>query len=280
LSASGERKFLLALVFLVVVVILNLPLPAAMKVKFLGRQGVAPFQNLMSVVMFRASDGWQSIARSRDVIQESQALKQQIMELTLQIKDLEFKGEENDRLRELLEFRKSSPRTLLTARVLARGDGTGWWQTLTLDKGTDQGLRPHMAVINLDGLVGHVTENLGRTTADVRLISDPSVKISCRLPRPDALGIASGRGVALDGDAALSMLSTVRPFGIRYMEKRLDIIEGDAVETSGLGGLYPPGLAVGQVHRVETDPSGLFLNAEVVPAVDFSRLDYVFVVLK
>jgi rod shape-determining protein MreC len=127
-----------------------------------------------------------------------------------------------------------------------------------------------MAVVTPDGLVGK-TVDVSLRTADVLLLSDPNCKVSARIARTGTFGLVSGTGPARDGAMLCRM---------EFINKDVPIRAGDQVLTSGLGGVFPPGLLVGYVDAVDLDESGLYQRADVVPRADLGRLTYVFVVFE
>jgi rod shape-determining protein MreC len=202
-----------------------------------------------------------------------------VVTLREEVRRLETLGRDNEELRELLGFKSTHRYKLVIGEVVSRGDATGWWQTLTLNKGADDGILTDMAVITPRGLAGRTTE-VSRHTATVMLITDPTCRVSCKFSRTGALGIVRGGGVSLGGDAKMAMFYSPRPHRMDYVAKEQKIFENDDIVTSGLGGVYPEGLPVGSVIKTDIDPSGLYQRADVLSSADMSRLRYVFVVLQ
>ena len=169
-------------------------------------------------------------------------------------------------------------RQLVFCDVTARGDSVGWWHTLTVNRGSRDGIRPDLAVVGPKGLVGR-TSGVSWRTAEVLLITDPNCKVPCRTAGGAEFGILEGRGVSVTGRHRLEMLSAVNPIRVDYVPLEMPLHGGDVVETSGLGGILPPGIAVGRVLNAEMDPSGLYQRADVAPSADLTSLRYVFVVM-
>lgn len=276
----ADRKHLVYMVILLVVVLLNIPLPASFRIKSSAQNGVTPFQNVMSLIISRIEDMWGNLRNAGKVIGEKREMEALIAELRLKVRDLKENGRENDELKELLGFKKKAGYKLLLSEVVARGDASGWWQTITINKGSGDGVAPDMAVITVDGLVGHTSGVLSRHSCQIKLITDTTSRVACKMSRTGTLGIIKGKGVAATGNTELNMLASVNPCRAEYLNKEADIKEGDEVVSSGLGGVFPGGLVVGRVTKCETDPSGLYKNAEVMPCSDMNSLKYVFVVLK
>ena len=267
------------LVLLVIVILVNLPLPASKRLKENARDTLAPFQNALTYFGDRTKRAGTFIVNSGKAAEEREKLMTEVVTLREQARRLSFLERDNDALRKLLGFKDSYKYSLVACEVVARGDATGWWQTLTLNKGTSDGVAPDMAVISIDGLVGRTME-VSRQSTTVLLVTDPTCRISCKFTRTGALGISSGGGLTPGGDSKMAMFHSPRPNRMDYIAKDQKIFESDSIVTSGLGGVYPEGLLVGYVSRTDMDPSGLYQTADLRPAADMQALKYVFVVLR
>jgi rod shape-determining protein MreC len=206
------------------------------------------------------------------MLTEMAGLREEVRRLTTLERD-------NAELRSLLGFKDAHRYKLVICELVSRGDTSGWWQTLTVNKGSEDGIAPDMAVITAKGLVGRTTE-VSRHATTVLLITDPTCRVSCKFSRTGAFGITRGGGVSVGGDAKMARFYSTRPCRMDYISKEQKIFENDEAVTSGLGGVYPEGLPVGTVVKTDVDPSGLYQRADIVPAADLDALRYVFVVLK
>ncbi|MBT3191610.1 MAG: rod shape-determining protein MreC [Verrucomicrobia bacterium] len=274
-----EKQFVFWLIALLVVVVLNLPVPATLAVRAGLRDNVAPFQNTMSLVIHQVSLLFSRVGRTAEVLREKQELQVELAELRSRLRRLEQFESENQTLRRQLGFAILSPRRLLLCEVVARGDMSGWWQTLRLNKGADDGVTVGMAVIGIDGLIGR-TAAVAKRSCDVLLITDPSCKVACKLVRNGAFGIMQGAGVSMGGRVSLEMLASARPCELDYVSTEHTLQPRDVVHTSGLGGVFPEGLPVGRVGAVRLDSSGLYQQASIIPSADLSTLRYAFVVIQ
>jgi rod shape-determining protein MreC len=241
-----DRRYMLWMLVLVLVVILNLPLPASMRVRSAARDGFAPFQNVLALVWHRAAGVLASVGNRTGVVEEREKLLQENATLRQRIRRLEGFERENQALRRQLGISILSPRNLLFCEVIARGDLSGWWQTIHLGKGLDHGVRQDMAVITDDGLVGRV-RSVSRRTCEVLLVSDPNCRVACRVVRTGAFGVMRGAGMTLRGDTQLELLATLNPCRMDYVPRAGELQKGDRIETSGLGGVFPEGILVGEV---------------------------------
>ncbi|MGB0679778.1 MAG: rod shape-determining protein MreC, partial [Polyangiales bacterium] len=178
-------------------------------------------------------------------------------------------AEENRRLRSLLALRTQLSAPTLSAEVVAK-EVSPFFRVvrIQLDRGADDGLRPGMAVVSAQGLVGQVRRSWGHY-ADVLLTVDRSSAIDVVIRRSGARGILRGSG---DSDRYLAR--------IQYLQRVDKVKVGDAVHTSGLGQRFPGGVLVGHVSDVKKRNYGLYQEANVAPAVNFSALQEVLVLLQ
>lgn len=180
--------------------------------------------------------------------------------------------EENAALRLHLGFVERNP-ALVVAEVVSFGGADAWSQRLRLGKGTTAGIALNAPVLSTEGLVGHVVE-VTETTADVLLVSDPNSHVACAVADTTGQrrhGILTGSGAAFPGAGAAI------PLRLDYLDRQFVPPPGALVETSGLGGIYPAGLAVGRVRDVSLDSSGLYARALVDPAVPLRELRTAYV---
>ncbi len=193
---------------------------------------------------------------------ENERLRRRIETLEAEKQQLLEAEATNLRLRQLLEFRAQVPGTAITASIIANS-ATSWFQSSLLNKGSADGVRKGMAVLNSQGVVGQVVAVTGRT-AKVLLLTDANSGVDVLIQRTRARGIVSG---SLDNGTVL-----------KYVKRSEDVQPGDRLVTSGMDGVFPKGMMVGAVIKVQKQNLGLFQSIEVLPAVRFDRLEEVLVV--
>ena len=203
-----------------------------------------------------------------ELMDENTQIAIELQRLRYELSQIKMLKRENQQLRDLMGLSGHITNRLVASRVIAR-DINGWWQMARLNKGSKDGIATDMPVIAAEGLVGRII-GVSARTSDILFPVDPSCKISARLSRLDAFGIVRGKGVSLRGDAQCRM---------DFILKEHDIIPGDEVMTSGLGGVYPAGLVIGYVEHAYLDRSGLYQYADIVPAVDLRSLNMVLIVV-
>lgn len=261
-----------------IVILLNLPLPTALHVKANARGSVSSFQNVMSLVVYRVSEAIRLIRSVDEVTEEKREMAEEIISLRQEIGRLKLLARESRELMKQLDYRQVESHRMVMCQVIARGDISGWWQTLRLDRGSDDGIAPDMAVVTVDGLVGKTT-TVSAGTSDVLLITDPNCRVSCRIVRTRAFGVARGSGVVADGSLPLEMICRPTLPRLDFVARDQEVLEGDHVITSGLGGVYPAGLTVGHVKDSAVDKSGLYQSAGILPSAMMDTVRYVFVIV-
>jgi rod shape-determining protein MreC len=227
---------------------------------------IAPAEKLITLAAFGAIEAWDGYVALRNVREENVQLRRENLkarQLEQQAAELKL---ENERLRHLLDFvDKQVAMRLMIARVVAVG-ASPHSHTLRIARGSDDGVVKGAPVIAPDGIVGIVSQLTG-SYADVQLIVSPLSAVPAVSQRTRSRSTVKGTG-----DISRCKLT--------YALRTDDLQEGDILVTAGGPGFFPHGLRVGRVVNVAKKPHGLFLDAEVIPAVDFARLDEVAVVLE
>jgi rod shape-determining protein MreC len=254
------------LLAVLVVLLLNLPESMSGALKSVFRETARPLQRAGDGLLEAGREYAQAIRRIPGLRRANEDLLMEMARLEAERAYWEQVASENEDLRRLLALRPVPHQNWIPARVMARSHD-GWWQTVRLSKGSDDGIAPNMPVLSRDGLVGK-TVAVSRNTADVLLLSDPAFKVSSRLVRAGSFGVVNGRGPSWDGRVYCRM---------EFIHRNNEVREGDEVVTSGLGGIFPENLPIGTVDRVYMDDSGLYQLAEIVTRADLSSLRYVFV---
>jgi rod shape-determining protein MreC len=200
------------------------------------------------------------LAEARERLQEMDRVNREIVELRRQ----------NTALLEQLGFAETLPLRRIAAAVIAR-DTDNLFSTVTIDKGSRQGIREGMPVVawqgEMEGLVGKVVR-VGRGSSQILPLYDPQCLVSARLDESRHEGLVGGLGK----DRPTLVMRYVRKTAAPLIEY------GDLVVTSGLGGLYPKGINVGRIREVAAPAYESSLELSVEPIIDFSRLETVFLI--
>lgn len=153
---------------------------------------------------------------------------------------LETIAQENQELRGLLKIEMPKAYQKITAQVILRPPHQ-WFESLIIDRGFESGLSVNQVVLNAEGVVGKLIE-VSAKTAKVQLTSHPEAMVSCLVGVEHVPGVLSGQ-------------YRNQPAQLRYLQNHAQIKAGTEVKTSGLGGVYPPGLLLGRVLSVKIDPA-------------------------
>ena len=198
---------------------------------------------------------------------DNQQLKKQVASLKENNMQASEIWAENDRLRQLLDYKRQQPVfNLMTVAVASRDPGNVAGAIL-IDQGKRQGIEKDMPVVTAQGLVGTVGQ-VYDNSAQVQLLLHPRSAVGGVVQRSAsrAIGVVSGNA----GDPTSPQLQN--------LSRDADIIEGDVIVTSGYGGLYPKGIVIGVVREVRNAEGGLLKYALLTPTVDFDRLEEVMVI--
>lgn len=223
----------------------------------------APVQKVVTAPLETAAGVWSRYLHLVDVARENEALEQRIR--FLEEENLQFREAlvASGHLQRIVEMRENFEVPLLPSQVVGH-DVSPWFHSVLLDRGQSNDVRSGMPVVTDAGVVGVVTATSPHA-ARVMMLLDRRSAADAIVQRSRARGLVRG-----DGTNRLEFVFLVRGDDVR---------PGDAIITSGVGGVYPKGLRVGEVVAVETDRDRLLHTATVRPAVDFGRLEQVFVML-
>jgi rod shape-determining protein MreC len=251
-----------------VVLLFFLPDGCTARIKGLLKDTLTPVQHLFLKTGQRLKAGADSVRGLGGLAEENRRLSEEMIHLQARLNVLENLEQENMHLQSQLGFYRQQLTTLIPAEITARTI-SGWWQSVRLNKGLRDGIGSNRAVISSSGLVGRTAE-VSSHTAEVLLISDPACKVSARVSRTGSFGLVSGLGVNLKGYPVARM---------RFIHKDAPVRTGDAVVTSGLGGVFPKDILIGYIEEVHTEEAGLYQVADLIPNAVIELMDVVFVTM-
>lgn len=231
---------------------------------------VVPFQKGVTNVGTWISGRVEELGELKEVLRENQELKEQVAELTIQNIQLQQDKYELNNLRELLELDEQySGYEKVGARIIARDSGN-WFHSFTIDKGLKDGLAADMNVIAGGGLVGRITD-VGDNWAKVNAIINDDSNVS-------AMVLASSDIMIVKGSLQLMSEGVI---GFEQLNDTKNKVElGDKVVTSNISNKYLPGILIGYISKLEQDSNNITKYGEITPAVDFSHLEEVLVILE
>ena len=275
LSATG------ILVLLVVILSLRWADPATGRWFDQTTQTVAyPFQAVFHKAKQGITDVFRNYMLLLNLKEENERLKGQVNSLKEELNHYVNSSIQFNLMREQLKFLEVSPESKVFAEVIGESVDN-FHRVLLINKGSNSGIRRNFPVVLNEGVVGRV-QSVSPFSSVVQLIIDRRHRFPVLVQRsrdrmvtrgdgtnlrlvPQDRGIASGRGEELY---------------VNRIRMLADVEKGDRVITSGLAGIFPKGLLVGIINKVERERHELFQTAEIQPVVDFNKIEGVFVILK
>ena len=206
---------------------------------------------------------WQDYFALQQVQAENERLKQQISALQIRLQQERSLAQQSQSLQKLLDLKTSSELSTTAANVIA-GSASPEFRTITIDKGTSEGVHGNMAVISPAGIVGRIIQPSSRA-AKVQLLIDRNAAAGALVERTRAQGVVIGTGAD--------------ELRMDYVSGSSEVKPGDTVVTSGIDGIYPKGFVIGQIQSVVRRGGGEYSSIVIHPAVDFSALEAVLIAL-
>jgi len=228
---------------------------------FIVLEALRPLQGAVAVGWGVVTRAWRTYIDLVEVRAENEILRRRVAELEHQTLRIAEILETDRRLAELLKFRTNFLGDAQAAMVIAR-DPFPAFGTVTISKGEADGVRKGMAVVSPQGVVGRILTTSAHS-ARVLLITDHNSGVDALVQRTRARGIVEG---SLDGRCSM-----------KYLKREEDVTVGDRIITSGLDGVFPKGLLIGEVTHVTRGTRGLLQVAEVRPAARLETLEEVLV---
>jgi len=258
----GRRYVLLVLVLLLSLLLLTVQT----RTGGAGRAGelvafvTTPVQSVFVMITRGAFGMWNRYVEWKSLTADNALLRLEAERLRVEALRARESEQENARLRRLLTLRERLPLSTLGGEIIGREAG-GWVRSLTVNRGHSSGVVQQMPVIVPQGLVGRVVQVRSRASV-VQLLTDPTSAVGAMAQRTRTQGLVEG-----DAGGALRFKFMARDGA--------GVAPGDLVITSGLGNLFPKGLPIGRVARIEDKGSALFHFAVLAPVVDFARVEEV-----
>jgi rod shape-determining protein MreC len=257
-NAAGTLRLISYLALALVLMVLDHRNGWLWRVRYAASAVVEPVYRLANLPSAGMRTLTVAFADRKLLTEQNQRLREDLLLANARLNRMASVAEQNQRLKELLDTRRSLDLNVQLARVVGVDLGA-WQQRLVLNLGARDGVKPGQPVIDAHGVMGQVVEVLP-TTSVVMLVTDPAHAIPVVVERSGlrtvAYGARDGSGLVLPN---IPLSADVRP--------------GDKLLTSGLGGRFPPGFPVGKVLAVAPAASGMFRVAQVQPAADLDRSD-------
>ncbi len=222
----------------------------------------SPVQGSLTWTLEKIASGFENYIYLWHTHQDNLALLDENRKLLNSIANLREIQQENIRLKRLLQFEETFKLETVVARVIAK-DVSSEFRSIRINRGEDSGIKRNMAVLTDEGIVGRVLRTTPKTS-DIVTVLDLYSAVDAIVERSRARGVIEG----LTDDTCQ----------LKYALRTDDIKPGDFLISSGLGGIFPKGVPVGTVSKVNRQPYGITQEVEVKPSVDFSKLEEVLVV--
>ena len=224
---------------------------------------LAPLQRSVSFLHHQIRDIFVHYTLNIHVSKENVELKKEINELKKKIYELSEIERENKRLKELLAFGQQSSYRKVLAKIVA-WDATSDFKVIRINKGLKSGIALQSTVVTAKGLVGHVFR-LTNNFADILTILDSNNRVDGIIQRTRAYGI-------VQGDSKQKCI-------MKYVNRTEPVLLNDLVITAGVGNIYPKGIVIGNITRIERENYGTTQKIEITPSVTFPHLEEVVVLI-
>lgn len=228
---------------------------------------VEPVNSFFGNVSRSVSGFFDYFENKKELINKNSEMDNKILELERENSKLKAYENENERLRAMLEFKEKNPQFSMTAAEVVSKDTSNYYSIFLINKGTEAGIEVNMPVVGSKGLIGYVIES-GKGFARIRTILDGRSSAGCMITRTQSIAVTEG-DTSLMNDGLIKMI---------YVSKDMNIIKGDIVETSGMGQIYPPGIAIGRIEEIKAYSGSESQYAIIKPVEDFDSVYEVFVI--
>lgn len=228
---------------------------------------LSPLQKGVSAVTGKAGHLIDHFRSYDEIEAENRELREKVAALEQQVRDAQVAVDENERLRVLTGLVKENPTFHYEmGEVIGHSPGQ-WATTISIDKGSLDGVAENDLVVTAEGMVGYVSL-VAPTYSKVTTVLDTNMQAGALVTRTRESGIAQG-DYALMGDGMLRM---------SYLGKDSDVVIGDTIQTSGEGGIFPKGIMIGTVERVMIEENGMDNYAVIRPFVDPASVTDVYII--
>lgn len=224
---------------------------------------LSPIQSVLTQTTHAVADVIDHYMASVNASQENRVLQKKIDHLIKEKNGLQEQLLRLQRVNRLMGVDRTGFRKSVVASVIGR-DPTQWSKVVFIDKGSGHGLRENLAVVSDIGVIGHVIQ-VSAVMSKVLLLIDGRSAVDSLFQGTRVSGVVAGVGEDF--------------CDMKYVPITAEVREGDLILSSGLGGIFPKGLVIGTVSRVQKRKNELFQEIQVKPSVELARLEEVLVLL-
>jgi rod shape-determining protein MreC len=261
-----KNYFALGAVVLVTLAIFSLPPRVTSGLKLAVGSLFLPLFGLANTAQQLPVTAADAILSRRELIQQNENLRRENQQLKFLQLQSAATARENDQLRAAIGWQQQKPWKLKLANVVMR-DPANWWRTAQIDLGNRNGLTVNLPILSPEGfLIGRVS-SVDQFKSQIILIGDPNCRVSARVENPTHdIGVL-GAGGPLDDSLV----------GLSYLSSGANLKSGQSVVTSGEGGIFPPGIPIGQIVDARQVEFGLYTEARVKLNANLGALEEVWV---
>ncbi len=262
---SGVIGIIITIIILILIVIFSNGENNSTFFENIASNLVMPMQNGLTYLKNKISGNGTFFTDIKNLKQENENLRNKNSQLEQSLRELENIKTQNETLKEYLNLTEKYGEYKTVPGYIINKDISNYSKTIVINLGKKDGIKENMTVIGDEGLVGYivsVTEN----TSKVQTIVDTASSISCIMSTTQDSIVCKG---TLDETSALRAM---------YIPTDANVVQGDSIETSGLGGIYPKGIHVGTVKKVNNTQNMTDRYAIIETAVNFNKLNTVLVI--
>jgi len=254
-------------VLMVALAVLCLPERHATRAKLASGSVFMPLFGLAGSVEDLVDRSQQALLPRSFLVKQIETLREENAALRFEVLQAQSIHQENERLRQTVEWAQQAPWRLRLARVIGQ-DPSNWWRTLWIDLGEREQMQVNMPVLTPQGLVGRVTE-VAFARSRVVLVGDPQCRFAAQVEDTRDKGIVAPDEASFDRQVV----------HFTYVPTTVSLAQGALVVTSGDGGVFPKGIPVGRIVDFSTNRFGLFLEARLRLSANLNRLEEVWVMV-
>lgn len=262
---SGIFGIIITIIILILIVILSNRERNTSFFENFANKLVMPVQNGLTYLKNKVSGNSSFFTDINNLKTENENLKSQNSKLEQSVRELENMKTENETLKEYLGLTEKYGEYKTIPGYVIDKEISNYSRTVIINIGKNDGVEKGMTVIADEGLVGHVV-SVTDNTAKVQTIVDTSSSVSCLMSTTKDSVICKG---TLESNSEIKAM---------YIPTEVNLVQGDSVDTSGLGGVYPKGIHVGTIKTIVNTKNMTDRYAMVETAVDFNKLNTVLVI--
>ena len=262
---SGVIGIVITIIILILIVIFSNGENNSSFFENIASNLVMPMQNGLTYLKNKIGGNGTFFTDIKNLKQENEQLRNKNNQLEQSLRELENIKTQNETLKEYLNLTEKYGEYKTVPGYIINKDISNYSKTIVINLGKKDGIKENMTVIGNEGLVGHIV-SVAENTSKVQTIVDTASSVSCIMSTTQDSIVCKG---TLDETSALRAM---------YIPTDANVVQGDSIETSGLGGIYPKGIHVGTVKKVNNTQNMTDRYAIIETAVDFNKLNTVLVV--